>query len=138
MFDEFQGNQQPRIWTATKAGVLCDVASDVLLGKGQGGGGRNGRCPILHAVGSEQYFLFVMKSSTSSNLLLNFITKLQRILCLLLEYTPSNFWKCNSCTKRENNFYSHYIIPNLKIRVNHMNKSMTFKKYSKCSNTLLC
>lgn len=108
------------------------------LGRGEAGEGAMGDVQFCMVLEVNRFFLFVMKSSTSSNLLLNFITKLQRILCLLLEYTPSNFWKCNSCTKRENNFYSHYIIPNLKIRVNHMNKSMTFKKYSKCSNTLLC
>lgn len=34
MPDNFQGNHQPLLWTATKAGVLCDVASGVLLVRG--------------------------------------------------------------------------------------------------------
>lgn len=31
---------------------------------------------------------------------------------------------------------SHYIIPNIKVRFKHINKSMTFKKYSKPYNAL--
>lgn len=103
----------------------------------EGAGRGDGRCRILHAIGSEQYFFVCNEKQHIFKLIAEPYYKFQRILCLLLEYTQPNFWKCNSCTKRENNFYSHYIIPKPKIRVNHMNKSMTFKKYSKCNNTLL-
>lgn len=119
MPDDFHGNQQSLIWTSTKAGALCDVTRDVWLVS------RSVQfCRLLEM---KSDFLLTIKSSISLVLLLNLITKHPKNIMFTFRKRTIKYLKMQQLCKRENNFYSHYIIPNIKIRVKCINKSMTFK-----------
>lgn len=72
------------------------------------------------------------------DLLLNLITKHPKNIMFTFRKRTIKYLKNATAAQNQKIISSHYIIPNIKVRFKHINKSMTFKKYSKPYNALQC